>query len=60
MLTRKPKVRIETERMTLRLPQHSDFRNWAQLRDMSREFLQPWEPEWADDHLSRRAFSNRV
>jgi hypothetical protein len=23
------RLRIETERMTLRLPQHSDFRAWA-------------------------------
>ncbi|WP_417241645.1 GNAT family N-acetyltransferase [Celeribacter sp.] len=60
MLTRRAKVRIDTERMVLRLPQHGDFRPWAELRDRSRDFLQPWEPKWADDHLSRKAFSNRV
>lgn len=60
MLGRKRKVRIETERMTLRLPQHSDFLKWAALRSTSIEFLAPWEPSWASDHLSRKSFTNRV
>ncbi len=54
------KPRIETERMLLRLPQHSDYRAWVALRQGSAGFLQPWEPEWAPDHLSRRSFTNRV
>ncbi|MFC2969771.1 GNAT family N-acetyltransferase [Acidimangrovimonas pyrenivorans] len=58
-LTRR-KVRIETERMTLRLPVHADYRPWVALRDESADFLRPWEPSWSDDHLTRRAFSNRV
>ncbi len=60
MLTRRRKVRIETERMTLRPPQHSDYRQWAALRRESAEFLQPWEPAWSDDHLSRKSFTGRV
>ncbi|WP_212524520.1 GNAT family protein [Actibacterium sp. MT2.3-13A] len=60
MLSRKRKVRIETERMTLRPPAHTDFRAWAALRLESRDFLAPWEPAWAEDHLSRKAFTNRV
>ena len=54
------RVRIETERMTLRLPQHGDFRAWTTLRDQSAPFLTPWEPVWAADHLSRKAFTNRI
>ena len=54
------KVRIESERMTLRLPEHADFRAWALLRAESSTFLAPWEPVWSPDHLSRRAFTNRV
>lgn len=54
------KVRIETERLTLRLPQHGDFPAWSELRRTSADFLKPWEPTWAEDHLSRRAFTNRV
>ncbi len=52
--------RIETERLTLRLPQHGDWREWARLRAESRAFLAPWEPVWAEDHLTRRSFVNRV
>jgi ribosomal-protein-alanine N-acetyltransferase len=54
------KVRLETERMTLRLPQHADWRAWTALRAESEAFLAPWEPVWSADHLSRRAFTNRV
>ncbi len=54
------KLRIETERMTLRPPIHSDFRAWSYLRAQSRDYLTPWEPNWAEDHLSRKAFTNRV
>lgn len=54
------KLRIETERMTLRPPIHSDFRAWSNLRYQSMEYLTPWEPSWAVDHLSRKAFTNRV
>ncbi|MEL6585306.1 MAG: GNAT family protein [Pseudomonadota bacterium] len=54
------KTRVETDRMVLRLPQHSDYRPWVNLRENSAPFLQPWEPAWADDHLSRKSFTNRV
>lgn len=60
MLGRKRKISIPTERLTLRLPRHSDFQNWANLRSESMEFLTPWEPSWASDHLKRRSFTNRV
>jgi len=51
---------LTTERMLLRLPQHGDYRAWADLRAASADHLIPWEPTWADDHLTRRAFSARV
>jgi [ribosomal protein S5]-alanine N-acetyltransferase len=54
------RLRIETERMTLRLPQHSDFHEWAALRHESADFLTRWEPAWAPDHLTRRSFTARV
>ena len=60
MLGRARKVRIETDRLTLRPPVHADFRAWTALRTDSRDFLQTWEPTWAADHLSRKAFTNRV
>ena len=52
--------RLETERLILRPPLHGDFNAWMALRTASRDYLTPWEPSWAPDHLSRRAFSNRV
>ena len=60
MLGARRKVRLETERLTLRPPIHADFRAWAALRRESAAFLTPWEPTWASDHLSRKAFTNRV
>lgn len=60
MLLGKRKLRIETERMTLRPPTHSDFREWTALRTSSADYLIPWEPNWAEDHLTRKAFTNRV
>lgn len=47
-------------RVYLRPPARSDWRRWAALRDESRVFLQPWEPTWAPDTLSRRAFARRL
>jgi ribosomal-protein-alanine N-acetyltransferase len=60
MLMLRRKLTLETERLTLRPPVHADFNAWSSLRHESRDFLTPWEPAWADDHLSRRAFTNRV
>ncbi len=60
MLAFRRKVRVETERMTLRLPQHGDWKAWALLRAESAGFLAPWEPLWSEDHLTRRSFTNRV
>ncbi len=60
MLGGRRKVRLETERMILRPPQHGDFRAWTALRQDSVDFLTPWEPTWAADHLSRKSFTNRV
>lgn len=60
MLGLKRRVRVETERMTLRLPEHGDWRQWSEVREASAEFLIKWEPVWSNDHLTRRAFTNRV
>ena len=60
MLLAKRKLRIETGRMTLRPPPHSDFRAWTTLRAGSAAHLTPWAPSWAQDHLTRKAFTNRV
>ena len=60
MIFRRRSVSILTARLSLRLPEHRDFREWAKLRHESKAFLSPWEPIWAPDHLSRASFTNRV
>ncbi len=60
MFGRAKRIKIETQRLTLRPPIHGDYRSWVALRTASREFLEPWEPKWADDHFSRKGFTNRV
>lgn len=60
MLIRKRRVRLDTERLMLRPPQPTDFGPWASLRRESQSFLMPWEPAWATDHLTRKAFGARV
>ena len=60
MLGLRAKLRVETERMSLRLPVASDISAWAELRQDSEAFLVQWEPLWSPTHLSRKSFSNRV
>ena len=52
--------RIECPRVYLRRPRQRDWRQWAEVRRQSREFLAPWEPTWAHDALTRGAFRRRV
>src|SRR5258707_4236730 len=51
---------IEDEGLILRQPQMSDHSEWAALRGKSRAFLEPWEPIWPADDLTRGAFRRRL
>lgn len=51
---------LEGPGLILRQPHLSDFREWAALREGSRDYLQPWEPQWAEDDLTRAAFKRRL
>jgi ribosomal-protein-alanine N-acetyltransferase len=53
-------LRIEGEGVRLRPPRASDYAEWRELRASSRAFLQPWEPTWPADDLSRAAFRRRL
>ena len=44
----------------LRPPRIADHAPWAELRAASRSYLQPWEPTWPEDDLSRAAFRRRL
>ena len=47
-------------RVILRMPRPGDWREWATIREASREFLTPWEPSWTPDSLGRSAFRRRL
>ncbi len=51
---------LEGETVRLRPPRVGDFGEWAALRRASRAFLQPWEPTWPADDLTRAAFRRRI
>ena len=51
---------VEGDRVALRMPQMSDFPEWAALRERSRAFLKQWEPIWPVDDLTRSAFRRRL
>ena len=51
---------LEGERVRLRPPRRGDWRAWSRLRGQSRSFLEPWEPSWPEDALTRTAFRRRL
>ncbi|WP_367715487.1 GNAT family protein [Nitratireductor sp. GISD-1A_MAKvit] len=57
---RRPPPALKGETVFLRAPVMADHAAWARLREESRNFLVPWEPSWAPDELSRRAYRHRL
>jgi ribosomal-protein-alanine N-acetyltransferase len=53
-------LRLDGEGVYLRPPRAADHVAWSDLRRTSRAFLQPWEPTWPSDDLSRSAFRRRL
>ena len=53
-------LRLENRQVMLRPPRAGDYSAWSDLRRRSRVFLQPWEPAWPADDLSRTAFRRRL
>jgi len=53
-------ARLAGRRVYLRQPEDRDWRAWADLRELSRDFLVPWEPSWPADALSRESFRRRL
>jgi ribosomal-protein-alanine N-acetyltransferase len=44
----------------LRPPLYSDYAQWVALREASRPFLEPWEPTWEADMLTRAGYRHRL
>ena len=53
-------IRLEGRKVTLRPPVERDWRHYAELRAASRAFLEPWEPTWPPDALTRESFQRRL
>ena len=53
-------LRLEHDNVRLRPHRTSDFAVWSALREDSRAFLQPWEPTWPGDDLTRGAYRRRL
>jgi ribosomal-protein-alanine N-acetyltransferase len=53
-------LRIDGVGIRLRPPRAHDYAEWRELRSVSRGFLQPWEPTWPADDLSRAAYRRRL
>jgi [ribosomal protein S5]-alanine N-acetyltransferase len=56
----RPDLTLEGGQLLIRPPQMADFGQWSALRTQSRAFLQPWEPTWPVDDLTKAAFRRRV
>jgi len=51
---------LDGQGVRLRPPRATDHTAWADLREHSRDYLQPWEPAWPDDDLTRASFRRRL
>ena len=48
------------KRILLKTPTIEHYAAWADIRGSSAEFLQPYEPSWRTDELTRGAFRGRL
>ncbi|MCZ6763737.1 MAG: GNAT family protein [Alphaproteobacteria bacterium] len=53
-------TRLQHGRVLLRAARETDWRQYAELRAASRTFLEPWEPTWPSDSLTRLTFQRRL
>lgn len=55
-----PETLITTPRLVLAAPRRADYGEWAALRAASRSYIEPWEPLWPHDALSKRDWTRRL
>lgn len=51
---------ITTKRLVLAPACRTDYADWAALRRASRAYLEPWEPIWPHDALTRKDWNRRL
>lgn len=53
-------VRLVGQKTVLRPPARSDEKQWIDVREESRDFLEFWEPTWPSDATTPAAFRRRL
>ena len=56
----KKEIDLKGKKVILKKPKKENWNEWAQLRQKSRNFLQPWEPKWPKDFLTKESFNNFI
>jgi hypothetical protein len=54
------RLRLDAAGIYLRAPHKNDYKMWSELREISRDWLVPWEPQWRVDELSRACYYWRL
>ncbi len=52
--------KISTSRLHIIPPASVHYEAWVHLRTQSRRFLEPFEPNWPEDELSKASFKRRL
>jgi [ribosomal protein S5]-alanine N-acetyltransferase len=58
--TRSVDLELKGRTVSLRAPVMGDYSAWSDLRAVSRTELEPYEPQWTRDELSRTTFRHRL
>ncbi len=54
------KIILQSQHVFLRAPCLQDYAEWSHLRAKNKNFLKPYEPQWAADSLEKSAFARRL
>ncbi len=55
-----PEAELVGPKVMLRPPSRGDERQWTEIREQSRDFLEYWEPTWPSDATTATAFRRRL
>ena len=60
----RPRLPLDTQligpRLMLRMGSCDDWKDWREMRELSRDYLVPWEPQWPADALSYSFFCSML
>lgn len=52
--------KLSGDRVCLSVPQLKDYHAWEAVRNSNKQFLEPYEPQWGEDALSKEYFKRRL